>query len=152
MNNNTRQSNETMHHEFCRLGDSCKAILRSTPRPVTLFGGLVVLIEFWRDLHLAEALRSFMPFEYLSPNSIGPVNILLAFWLGVSAGARRFSHASLLRADLTLHELPGCGRGWPCGKSLPQPVLPRMISLDSNSYLDFFPAPICIRTRLLCQM
>jgi len=108
----THQSNETMHHEFSRLGDSRNAILRSTPRPVTPFGGLIVLIEFWRALRLPDALRSLMPFEYHSPNSIGPVNILLAFWLSVTAGARRFSHANLLRADLALRALLGWSR-WP---------------------------------------
>jgi hypothetical protein len=51
-----------------------------------------------------------MPFSYNSPNSIGPVNILLAFWLGVCAGARRFSHAGLLRSDLALRELLGWKR------------------------------------------
>ena len=117
MKKHIHRSNETMHHEFCRLGDQRKAILRSTPRPVTPFGGLVVLIEFWRSLRLPEALRSLMPFEYLSPNSIGPVNILLAFWLSVAAGARRFSHANLLRADLALRELLGWSR-WPSDDAL----------------------------------
>ena len=108
----SHQSNETMHHELLRLGDARKAILRSTPRPVTPFGGLAVLVEFWRDINLPGQLASLMPFEYHSPNRIGPVNILLAFWLGVSAGARRFAHTGLLRADAALRQLLGWSR-WP---------------------------------------
>jgi len=112
MKQNTHRSNETMHHQFLRLGDQRKAFLRSTPRPVTPFGGLVVFIEFWRALDLPRVIASLMPFEYRSHNSIGPVNILLAFWLSVTVGARRFAHANMLRADLALRELLGWAR-WP---------------------------------------
>ncbi|WP_277559064.1 IS1380 family transposase, partial [Ereboglobus sp. PH5-10] len=86
--------------------------MRSTPRPVTPFGGLAVLVEFWRQLDLPGAVRSLLPFDYTSPNSHGPLNILLAFWLGVAAGARRFAHVNLLRSDVALRELLGWKR-WP---------------------------------------
>ncbi|MDF9827862.1 hypothetical protein M2447_001964, partial [Ereboglobus sp. PH5-10] len=39
---------QSLFHEFYGR----KAILRSTPRPVTPFGGLAVLVEFWRQLDL----------------------------------------------------------------------------------------------------
>jgi hypothetical protein len=106
------EPNKTMHHEFCRLGDARKAFLRSTPKAVTPFGGLAVLIEFWRHLRLPELLGRLMPFAYTSPNSHGPLNILPAFWLGVAAGAQHFAHVNLLRADVALRGLPGWRR-WP---------------------------------------
>jgi len=71
MKHNVLEPNKTMHHEFCRLGDGRKAFLRSTPKAVTPFGGLAVLIEFWRHLQLPELLGRLMPFSYTSPNSHG---------------------------------------------------------------------------------
>jgi hypothetical protein len=112
MKTNIREPNKTMHHEVCRLADGRKAFLRSTPKALTPFGGLVVLIEFFRQLDLPATLRSLMPFDYQSPNAHGPVNILMGFWLGVMVGARRFAHVNLLRADTALRELPGWKR-WP---------------------------------------
>jgi hypothetical protein len=112
MKNNTSKLNKTMHHEFRRIGDQRKAILRSTARPVTPFGGLAVLVEFWRALGLPEAVRALLPFQYASPNSLGADNILLAFWLSVAAGARRFAHVNLLPADVALRGLLGWRR-WP---------------------------------------
>jgi len=40
--------------------------------PVTPFGGLVSLVEFFHALKLGEALGRFMPFAYTSPNAILP--------------------------------------------------------------------------------
>ena len=37
-----------MRHKFQRLGDGRQAILGETKRAVTPFGGLAVLVEFWR--------------------------------------------------------------------------------------------------------
>lgn len=112
MKNSTCDLNKTMEHEFYRPGDARKAFLRSTARPVTPFGGLAVLGEFWRQLDLSGVVRSLLPLAYAWPNSLGPANILLAFWLGVAAGARRFAHVNLPRSDVALRELPGWKR-WP---------------------------------------
>jgi len=102
--------NATMRFQFRRLGDDRQAILRQSARAVTPFGGLAVLIEFWRELGLLSAVRQFLPFSYRSPNAIGAAEILLSFWLSVCAGARRFSHVNLLRGDVALRELLGWRR------------------------------------------
>ncbi len=100
----------TVRHTFRRLGDSRQAILAETKRAVTPFGGLAVLVEFWRELGLLEAVRERPPFEYRSPNAIGAAEILLSFWLSVCAGARRFAHVNLLRGDVALRRLLGWTR------------------------------------------
>jgi hypothetical protein len=101
-----------MQWEFRRLGDDRRAVLRESLRAVTPFGGLVVLVEFFRELRLLEAVRERLPFSYTSPNSVGAAETLLAFWLSVTAGARRFAHVNLVRGDTALRGLLGWRR-WP---------------------------------------
>ena len=99
-----------MRYKFRRLGDGRQAILGETKRAVTPFGGLAVRVEFWRELGVLEAVRERLPFSYRSPNAIGAAEILVSFWLSVSAGARRFSHVNLLRGDVALRHLLGWKR------------------------------------------
>lgn len=96
-----------MHYEFRRIGDGRQAVLRETTRAVTPFGGLAVLLEVMRKMRLVESVRKLLPFQYRSNNASQPEHILLAFWLGVAAGARRFSHLQMLRADRALQALCG---------------------------------------------
>lgn len=96
-----------MQHEFRRIGDGRQAVLRETKRAVTPFGGLVLLVELLRKLGAVEAIRERLPFQYRSNNSSQPEHILLAFWLAVAAGARRFSHLQMLRADRALQAMCG---------------------------------------------
>src|SRR5687767_6292607 len=112
MKTKTCEENGTMRHEFRRLGDGRKAILRETTRAVTPFGGLAVVIEFWRELDLVSTVRAKLPFAYRSPNAIGAAESLIAFWLSVMAGARRFAHLNIVRGDVALRHLLGWRR-WP---------------------------------------
>lgn len=96
-----------MHYELRRICDGRQVVLRETQRAITPFGGLVVLVELLRKLGVIEAVRERLPFQYRSNNASAPEHILLAFWLGVAAGARRFSHFQMLRADRALHALCG---------------------------------------------
>ena len=109
MKTNTCEEDGT-RHKFRRLGDGRQAILGETKRAVTPFGGLAVRVEFWRELGVLEAVRERLPFSYRSPNAIGAAEILVSFWLSVSAGARRFSHVNLLRGDVALRHLLGWKR------------------------------------------
>lgn len=96
-----------MRYEFRRIGDGGQAVLRETKRAVTPFGGLVVLVELLRASRVLETVRELLPFRYTSNNAMAPEHTLLAFWLGVSAGARRFSHLQMLRCDRALQALCG---------------------------------------------
>ena len=90
-----------------------KVELRETRRAVTPFGGLVVFGEFLGKIGYAEAVRKHLPFRLTSPNAIDPVQTFTAFLLSVLAGARRFAHTGLLRADQP------CSRCWGFDGSLP---------------------------------
>jgi hypothetical protein len=85
-------------------------VLRQTPRAVTPFGGLSVLIEFLGKIHFAEQVSEHLPVHLKSPNAIDPAQTFTAFLISVVAGARRFAHTSLLRADRALHALLGIDR------------------------------------------
>lgn len=99
-----------MRYEFQRIGDARQGVLRETKRAVTPFGGLAVLIELFGRMRLLEAVGERLPFTYRSNHSSRPEHILLAFWLGVVAGARRFAHLQMLRCDRALQELCGVKR------------------------------------------
>lgn len=103
-------SNRTMHAPCKPLFGSGQVLLRDTPKPVTPFGGLVVFIEFLHKLGYAAQVQAWMPFRLTSPNAIAPAHTLTAFVFAVVAGARRFAHTELLRADRALHTLLGLER------------------------------------------
>ena len=99
-----------MHWKITALWGGKKVELRETQRAVTPFGGLVVFFEFLRQVGYREAVSKHLPFRFTSPNAIDPVETFTAFLLSVVAGARRFAHTSLLRADVALQALLGISR------------------------------------------
>ncbi|HWF39046.1 MAG TPA: IS1380 family transposase [Candidatus Acidoferrales bacterium] len=84
--------------------------LRETQRAVTPFGGLVVFFEFLRQVGYVEVVKQYLPFRLTSPNALDPAQTFTAFLLAVLAGARRFAHASVLRADTALQHVLGMPR------------------------------------------
>ena len=102
--------NRTMHPPCKPLFGSGQVLLRDTPKAVTPFGGLVVFIEFLQKLGYAAQVQALLPFRLTSPNAIEPAHTLTAFVFAVVAGARRFAHSELLRADQALHTLLGLKR------------------------------------------
>jgi len=85
-------------------------ILRQTVRAVTPFGGLSVWVEFLGKIGYRQQVREHMPVHLRSPNAIAPEETFTAFLISVLAGARRFAHTGLLRADGALHALLGMKR------------------------------------------
>jgi hypothetical protein len=104
------EEDKTVHWKVTALWGEKKVELRQTQRAVTPFGGLVVFFEFLRQVGYRQAVSKHLPFHLTSPNAIDPVETFTAFLLSVVAGARRFAHTSLLRADVALHELLGMAR------------------------------------------
>lgn len=96
-----------MQHDSRRIADGRQAVLRETSRAVTPFGGLAVLIELLGRMDVLGAVRERLPFRYLSHNASRPEEILLAFWLAVASGARRFAHLQMLRVDRALQQWCG---------------------------------------------
>src|SRR6516164_3856284 len=96
--------------EFKPLFGGGKIKICDTLRAVTPFGGLSVLIEFFRRVGLVEQLQDRRLYQPESPNHYDPGQILVGFMLSVIAGAQRFAHANQLRADRALHALLGMRR------------------------------------------
>jgi hypothetical protein len=99
-----------VQREITPIWGEKKVVLRQTPRAVTPFGGLSVFIEFLGKVGFAHQLSEHLPFHLKSPNAIDPAQTLTAFVISVVAGARRFAHTALLRADRALHALLGIER------------------------------------------
>jgi len=87
-----------------------KVVLVETSRAVTPFGGLAVFAEFLAKIGYRQVVTENMPFVLKSPNAIPPAETLTAFLISVAAGARRFAHTGLLRADKALHTIVGISR------------------------------------------
>ncbi len=99
-----------MHRKITSLWGGKKVVLRETPRAVTPFGGLSVFIDFLRRIGFSEQVRREMPVHLKSPNAIAAEETFTAFVISVAAGARRFAHSSMLRADRALQALLGMKR------------------------------------------
>jgi hypothetical protein len=69
-----------------------------------------IQIILLRQVGYREAVSKHLPFRLTSLNAIDPVETFTAFLFSVVAGARRFAHTSLLRADVALHALLGITR------------------------------------------
>lgn len=101
---------QTMQGTLHPVFSSRQLLLASTAKPVTPFGGLVSLIEFFQALKLGETLGRLMPFAYTSPNAILPEQTLFALLISIIAGVRRLAHTDWLRADRALHAMLGMER------------------------------------------
>ena len=99
-----------MQREITPLWGKKKVVLRQTPRAVAPYGGLGVWIEFLQKIGFSKQLSEHLPIHLESPNAIDPAQTSTAFLMSVLAGARRFAHASLLRADRALQALLGMER------------------------------------------
>ena len=106
-----------MRAQITSLWGERKVELRQTPRAVTPWGGLVVFVEYLRTIGYVEAVKRHLPFELRSPNAIDPVQTFTAFLVSVLAGARRFAHTGLLRADEALRRVVGIVR-FPCDDTM----------------------------------
>jgi hypothetical protein len=99
-----------VHREINALWGKKKVVLRQTARAVTPFGGLSVFLEFLQKIGYRQQVSEHLPVHLKSPNAIEPGETFTAFLISVVAGARRFAHAGMLRADRALHALLGMKR------------------------------------------
>jgi hypothetical protein len=99
-----------VHKEITAVFGKRKVVLRQTNRAVTPFGGLGVFVEYLNKIGYAAKISQHIPICYKSANSIDPSHTLTAFLVSVLAGARRFAHSTMLRADKALHALLGMKR------------------------------------------
>ena len=101
---------KTMLSKIHSLFGSRQVHFRGTSKPITPFGGLISLVEFFGKIRLTNAIQEFMPFRLSSPNAIPPAHTLMAFFFSAIVGASRFAHTDWLRADKALHAMLGIPR------------------------------------------
>lgn len=101
-----------MHCFLTPLFGKAKVKMCQTPRAVTPFGGLASFIAFLEQIGYGRQVQAYLPWQLSSPNAIPLAHTLTAFCIGVVAGARRFAHTEMARADRALHAMLGLER-WP---------------------------------------
>src|SRR5215471_10666919 len=94
------------------LFGKAKVKICQTPWAVTPFGGFANFIGFLEQIGYSGQIQRHMPWVLSSPNGIPLTHTLTAFCIGVVAGAQRFAHTEMARADRALHALLGLER-WP---------------------------------------
>jgi hypothetical protein len=110
MTNRKLRRNKTVQEKLTPLFGKKKVVLRQTERAVTPWGGVAVFVQFLKGIGFTEAVERWLPIHLDSPNAIAPVQTFTAFLIAVVTGARRFSHAALLRTDLALRQVLGMER------------------------------------------
>ncbi len=87
-----------------------QVIIKETVRPISPFGGIFLVLEFFRKINLAGKLSDAFPFEYTSPNAISASQTFTYFLLTVLCGAKRFAHTLMMKADDSLRIMTGMDR------------------------------------------
>jgi hypothetical protein len=87
-----------------------QVVIKETVRPITPFGGLFLVLEFFKKINLARKLSDAFPFEYTSPNAISASQTFTYFLLTVLCGAKRFAHTLMMKADDSLRIMTGMNR------------------------------------------
>jgi hypothetical protein len=82
-----------------------------TDHPITVWAGAILLRLYFELLGLRAALVPLLtPFAKTSNNQIPAVDVLLAWWYGLTLGAERFEHFTRYRWDPLLSRLLGLSR------------------------------------------
>jgi len=84
--------------------------LRYTGKPVSGWGGLVVVMRYLERRGVRGVLESALPDGRTSPNQIPVVDMVLAFFAAVLSGSRRFAHIERLRSDEVVRTMLGLAR------------------------------------------
>jgi hypothetical protein len=82
-----------------------------TDHPITVWAGAILLRLYFELIGLRGALAPLLrPFGKTSNNQIPAVDVLLAWWYGLTLGAERFDHRTRYRRDPLLPRLLGLPR------------------------------------------
>lgn len=106
-----------MQTSHSALGPAERLEIAYTAKPLSGWGGLVALARAWERLGVRALLARALPDGRCSPNQVPVVDIVLAFWVSVLTGARRFAHVERLRADEVVRTLLGLRR-WPAAMTV----------------------------------
>ncbi len=84
-----------------------------TSKPVSGWGGLVLIYRFLEKLGVRDLLGEVLPDGRTSPNQIPVVDIVWSLFATVLTGGRRFAHVERLRGDEVVGGVLGLQR-MPC--------------------------------------
>jgi hypothetical protein len=85
--------------------------IRYTEKPITPYGGLTTVQQFYERSGLQSAIRELKLPEPGSNRGYDPVDLIEGFMVSVILGARRLAHSGLLRNDEVIKELFGWKKG-----------------------------------------
>lgn len=85
--------------------------IRYTDRPITPFGGLTIVKDFYQKSGLKEVITALPLPQPGSNRGYDPVDIIEGFLVSVILGARRLAHSGLLRHDKVVSEMFGWSKG-----------------------------------------
>lgn len=91
-----------MQEKSSRSEASSQLEIEFTDKPVTPYGGMAVLMEYFYRIGLRALLEEALPDERTSPNATDVIDICVSFLAAVLCGADRFAHISRIRGDRAL--------------------------------------------------
>jgi hypothetical protein len=99
-----------MRQEDTAIGPAGRLSVRYTSKPVSGWGGLVLLMRYLERRGVPELLERALPDGRTSPNQIPVTSMALAFFATVLTGGRRFAHVERLRSDEVVKAILGAKR------------------------------------------
>lgn len=85
--------------------------IRYTDRPITPYGGLTTVKDFYQNSGLQEVISGLPLPQPGSNRGYDPVDVIEGFLISVILGARRLAHSGLLRHDKVVSEMFGWSKG-----------------------------------------
>ncbi len=99
-----------MHGHDSASGPSGRLGIRYTSKPVSGWGGLLLVFRYLERQGIRELLTAALPDGRTSPNQIPVVTQVLSLFATVLTGGRRFAHVERLRQDAALQAFLGTRR------------------------------------------
>lgn len=98
------QDNDTKKTGSGRIG------VEFTSRPLSGWGGLLLMFEFFEKLGVREYLEQALPDGRSSPNQVPVVDIAMALMATILTGGSRFAHVERVRADAAIKTILNASR------------------------------------------
>ncbi len=99
-----------MQTKFTLKSTTSQIQIEFTDKPITGYGGLIILARFFDKVGLRRLFEGALPDNRTSPNALPVVDIVISFLIAVAIGASRFAHVQRLRADKVLDYILGLKR------------------------------------------
>ena len=99
-----------MRAQDIAFGPAQRLSVAYTGKPVSGWGGLVLLLRYLEQRGVRELLQRALPDGRTSPNQIPVVTMAMAFLATVLTGGRRFAHVERLRSDEVVQTILGVQR------------------------------------------